>query len=180
MFLIRFLFKLFYKSLFLSLLIGVGVAAYLYIHYKPLIDFMMDPAAYSGKAQSQVAVKQVEDQPLAKNTVDARNLSIRREQVPSELSSVASMPEAQPYRARAEEELAKAKSVPLSGLLGYAQSKIHEARQKLSEASAKLAKANPQDPEKIAKVAKARSLVPQADALLNQAESFLNRFASSK
>lgn len=151
MFLIRFLFRFIYKSILWSLLIGAGVSAYLYFQYKPLIDFAMNPHEYSIETAGSAT--------HYGQTVDARNLSVRKENVDR---SVTLQAEAQPA---------------VTGVYAYARGKIAEARSKLGEASAKLSRANPQDPQKQAKVAKARALVPKAYGLLDQADSLVNSLA---
>ena len=140
----------------------MGIAAYFYLTYRPLIEATIEKT-FKYKYQDSTKSNQYTKVPLTE-----------KESLPSESSLRQLLPEeAKPYEQRIQQEVQKFKGVPLKGLLGMAQSKISQARSKLNEASAKLARANPQDPVKRGKVQKARQLVPKAHGLLNRADSIL-------
>lgn len=176
MFLIRFLFRWFFRVIFLAILCVIGFVIYLYISYKPLIDFIRHPENFVESSQNSISTTPIllaylEDKSSVETASDAGNFR------PILLAQDENY-----YKKKAQDrfqqELEQFRAVPKSQVLDYIRGKIQEARQLLDKASVKLAQANPQDPSKRAKVEQARKLLPKAYEMLNKAEALVNKLAA--
>lgn len=161
------LIRAFFKLVVLGFVLLIGFCAVLYILYKPLLDFIVNPDAYSQTTLENFDEDLLKDPKSAEKLINQPVPPVPKEAKPYEKQ----------IRARAQKEIAKMKGMPVSGLLKHAKSLIQEARMRLNEAETKLNSAKPKDPQKQAKVAKAKQLLPKARRLLSRAESIVNSLA---